>query len=224
MCGRFTLHTLPDVLQDHFGVDQLPSELAPSYNIAPSQDIAAVRMLGERRRLDMLRWGLVPAWAKDVKIGYRMINARAETVADKPAWRTAFRLRRCLIPADGFYEWRRTADGKQPYHIRMKDGGVFGLAGIWERREAADGVLESCSIIVTEANDTIRPVHDRMPVIIAPGDYGAWLDPGLRDPGALQHYLRAWPAGEMEVYPVSSRVNRPVNNDAHCIEALEVAG
>jgi putative SOS response-associated peptidase YedK len=224
MCGRFTLHTLPDVLQDHFGVDQLPSELAPSYNISPSQDIAAVRMLGERRRLDMLRWGLVPAWAKDVKIGYRMINARAETVADKPAWRTAFRLRRCLIPADGFYEWRRTADGKQPYHIRMKDGGVFGLAGIWERREVADGVLESCSIIVTAANDTIRPVHDRMPVIIAPQDYTAWLDPGLRDPGALQQCLRVWPAGDMEVYPVSSRVNRSVNNDAHCIEAVQVAG
>lgn len=220
MCGRFTLHTLPDVLQDHFGVDALPPGMTPSYNIAPTQDIAAVRMLGERRRLDMLRWGLVPAWAKDAKIGYRMINARAETVADKPAWRTAFRLRRCLIPADGFYEWRQTGDGKQPHHIRMTDGGVFAFAGIWERREAADGVIESCSIIVTAANDAIRPVHDRMPVIIAPRDYEAWLDPALRDPGRLQHYLRAWPAGELEVYPVSSRVNRPVNNDAHCIEAV----
>jgi putative SOS response-associated peptidase YedK len=168
----------------------------------------------------LLRWGLVPSWAKEVKSGYSMINARAETVADKPAYRTAFRLRRCLIPADGFYEWRQTGDGKQPYHIRMKDGAVFAFAGIWERRERDEGVIESCSIIVTAANDAIRPVHDRMPVIVAPRDYASWLDPELRDPGKVNPYLRAWPADEMEAFPVSSRVNRPANNDAGCIEPL----
>ena len=219
MCGRFTLHTLPDVLQEHFGVDEMPAMQA-SYNIAPSQEIATVRMSGARRHMALLRWGLVPSWAKELKAGYSMINARAETVADKPAYRTAFRLRRCLVPADGFYEWRQTGDGKQPYHIRMKNGGVFAFAGIWERREGDDGILESCSSIVTAANDTIRPVHDRMPVIIAPRDYAAWLDPGLRDPGKVKDYLRSWPADEMETYPVSTRVNRPANNDARCIESL----
>jgi putative SOS response-associated peptidase YedK len=219
MCGRFTLHAPADVLQEHFGVDEVPV-MPASYNIAPSQDIAAVRTVEGRRHMALLRWGLVPSWAKEVKSGYSMINARAETVADKPAYRTAFRLRRCLIPADGFYEWRQTGDGKQPYHIRMKDRGVFAFAGIWERRERDGGVIESCSIIVTAANDAIRPVHDRMPVIVAPRDYAAWLDPGLRDPGMVKPYLRAWPADEMEAFAVSTRVNRPANNDARCIESI----
>ena len=148
MCGRFTLHTPPGVLQKHFGVDEVPA-MSASYNIAPSQDIAAVRSVEGRRGMTLLRWGLLPSWARDAKTGYSMINARAETVADKPAYRAAFRQRRCLIPADGFYEWRQTGAGKQPYHIRMKDGGVFAFAGIWERRERDGEVTESCSIIVT---------------------------------------------------------------------------
>jgi putative SOS response-associated peptidase YedK len=219
MCGRFTLHTPPGVLQEHFGVDEVPA-MSASYNIAPSQDIAAVRSVGGRRGMTLLRWGLLPSWASDAKTGYSMINARAETVADKPAYRAAFRQRRCLIPADGFYEWRQTGAGKQPYHIRMKDGGVFAFAGIWECRERNGAVTESCSIIVTAANDTIRPVHDRMPVIVAPRDYAAWLDPGLRDPDAVKPFLRAWPADGMEAFPVSTRVNRPTSNDARCIEAV----
>ena len=194
--------------------------MSASYNIAPSQDIVAVRAGEGRREMTLLRWGLLPSWAKDLKTGYRMINARAETVADKPAYRAAFRLRRCLIPADGFYEWRQTGDGKQPYHIRMKDGGVFAFAGIWERRERDGEVIESCSIIVTAANDTIRPVHDRMPVIVAAGDYAAWLDAGLRDPDEVKPYLRTWPAETMEAFAVSTRVNRPANNDARCIEPV----
>ena len=219
MCGRFTLHAPPDVLQEHFGVDEAPA-MPASYNIAPSQDIAVVRAGGGRCRMALLRWGLVPAWAKEVKSGYNLINARAETVADKPSFRAAFRQRRCLIPADGFYEWGQTCNGRQPYHIRMKNRAVFAFAGIWERRERDDSIIESCSIIVTAANDTIRPVHDRMPVIVAPRDYTAWLDPEVRDPETVKPLLRAWPADDMEVYPVSTRVNRPVNNDARCIESL----
>lgn len=219
MCGRFTLHTPPGVLQEHFGVDAVPA-MPASYNIAPSQDIAAVRAGEDRRSMTLLRWGLLPSWAREAKTGYRMINARAETVADKPAYRTAFRLRRCLIPADGFYEWRQTGDGKQPYHIRMKGSGVFAFAGIWERWEREGEVIESCSIIVTAANDTIRPVHDRMPVIVAPRDYAPWLDTRLRNPDELTPYLRAWPAEDMEAFAVSTRVNRPANNDAHCIDAV----
>ena len=219
MCGRFTLHTPPAALAEYFDIDAIP-DMAASYNIAPSQPVAAVRRPGEHREMVLLRWGLVPSWAKAAKTNYSMINARAETVAEKPAYRTAFRQRRCLIPADGFYEWRQTPDGKQPYYIRMQRDGVFALAGLWEHWEKQDEVVESCSIIVTEANDTIRPVHDRMPVIVAPRDYAAWLDPGLRDPDAVKPYLRAWPADEMEAFPVSTRVNRPGSNDARCIEAV----
>ena len=191
-----------------------------SYNIAPSQDIAAVRSVDGRRHMALLRWGLVPSWAKAAKTGYRMINARAETVADKPSFRTAFRQRRCLIPADGFYEWGQTCNGRQPYHICMKDRRVFAFAGIWERWQGDGEVIDSCSIIVTAANETIRPVHDRMPVIVSPHDYTAWLDPESRDPEAMKPFLRAWPADEMETFPVSTRVNRPVNNDERCIESL----
>jgi putative SOS response-associated peptidase YedK len=216
MCGRFTLHTPYDQLGEHFGIADMP-ETAASYNIAPSQTVPAVRVGEQRRELVMLRWGLVPAWARDAKTTYRMINARAESVAEKPAYRTAFRRRRCLVPADGFYEWRQTADGKQPYYIRMKNAGIFAFAGLWEHWEGNDEVIESCTIIVTEANDIIRPVHDRMPVIIAPADYTQWLDPERQEPASLRPLLRPYPAEAIEVYPVSRRVNSPKNNDAECI-------
>lgn len=216
MCGRFTLHTPYDQLGEYFGIADMP-ETAASYNIAPSQNVPAVRVADRRRELALLRWGLLPGWAKEAKTSYRMINARAETVAEKPAYRTAFRRRRCLLPADGFYEWRQTADGKQPYYIRMRDAGVFAFAGLWERWEGADEVIESCTIIVTGANDAIRPVHDRMPVIIAPEAYAQWLDPELQEPASLSPLLRPWPGDAMEVYPVSTRVNRPKNNDPECI-------
>ncbi len=150
MCGRFTLHTPPEVLADYLDIDAIP-DLAARYNIAPSQAVAAVRVPEQQRELAMLRWGLLPAWSKTAKTNYSMINARAETVAEKPAYRTAFRQRRCLIPADGFYEWKRTPDGKQPYCIRMRDKGPFAFAGLWERWIGPDERIDSCSIIVTEA-------------------------------------------------------------------------
>jgi putative SOS response-associated peptidase YedK len=221
MCGRFTLHTPPDELREHFGVDAVP-DIGASYNVAPSQSVPAVRVADRQREMVLLRWGLVPSWAKEAKVGYRMINARAETVADKPAYRAAFRRRRCLIPADGFYEWQQTDAGKQPWYFRMQQGGVFAFAGLWEHWEGRDEVVESCSIIVTGANDTVRPVHDRMPVIIEPADYVQWLDPEIQDTGQLRHLLHPCPADEMTACPVSRRVNNPVNNDAHCIEPVDV--
>ena len=219
MCGRFVLHTPPASLAGYFDIDAIP-DLAASYNIAPSQPVAAVRMPGQHRELVLLRWGLVPSWAKEAKTNYSMINARAETVAEKPAYRTAFRQRRCLIPADGFYEWRQTPDGKQPYYICMQQDGVFALAGLWEHWEKQDEVVESCTIIVTEANDTIRPVHDRMPVIIQPSDFDRWLDPESRDADAMKALLQPWPANEMTIYPVSKAANSPANNDARCIAPM----
>ena len=220
MCGRFTLHTPPDVLRDHFGLDEAPQHLEANYNITPSREILAVRETNGRREMVAQRWGLIPSWFKDARTGNRMINARAETVAVKPAYRTAFRKRRCLIPADGFYEWRQAEGGKQPYHIRMKDGGVFAFAGLWERWVGYDEHIESCSILVTEANDIIRPVHERMPVIVSPGDYSQWLDPALTDGEQLTAMLRPYVASVMVAYPVTSRVNSPANNDAGCIEPL----
>jgi len=220
MCGRFTLHTPPEILREHFGLDAIPQFSVENYNITPSQDIVAVRETEGRRELVPLRWGLVPSWSRDARTGNRMINARAETVGVKPAYRTAFRRRRCLIPTDGFYEWRQTESGKQPYHIRMKDGGVFAFAGLWERWTGYDERIESCTILVTEANETIRPVHDRMPVIVSPEAYGQWLDPALTDDDRLTGLLRPYAASAMVAYPVTKRVNNPANNDAGCIEPL----
>jgi putative SOS response-associated peptidase YedK len=216
MCGRFTLHTPFAMVVEHFGVDAAP-DFPPSYNIAPSQNIAVVRMPEQHREMVLLRWGLLPSWAKAAQTNYRMINARAETVAEKPAYRTAFRQRRCLIPADGFYEWRQTPDGKQPYYIRMREDGVFALAGLWERWIGPDEKIDSCTIIVTQANDTIRPVHERMPVIIRPADFDRWLDPECRDADAMKVLLQPWPADEMIACPVSKYANSPANNDAQCI-------
>lgn len=190
---------------------------AASYNITPSQAVPAVRVTQRRREMVLLRWGLIPCWAKEAKTSYSMINARAETVAEKPAYRSAFRRRRCLLPADGFFEWKQTAQGKQPYYMRMKDAGVFALAGLWEHWEQAGEVIDSCTIIVTAANDTIRPVHDRMPVIIKPPDYAQWLDPERQDAAAASRLLHPYPADDMVAWPVSTYVNNPANNDARCI-------
>jgi putative SOS response-associated peptidase YedK len=220
MCGRFTLHTPPEILRDHFGLDATPQFTLENYNITPSQDIVAVRETDGRRELVPLRWGLVPSWSRDARSGNRMINARAETVAVKPAYRTAFRKRRCLIPADGFYEWHQTESGKQPYHICMRDGGVFAFAGLWERWTGDDERVESCTILVTEASETIRPVHDRMPVILSPEAYGQWLDPTLTDGDQLIGLLRPYIASAMVAYPVTKRVNSPANNDPGCIAPL----
>jgi putative SOS response-associated peptidase YedK len=170
------------------------------------------------RQLVLFKWGLVPSWAKDAKIGNSLINARAESVAEKPAFRAAFRRRRCLVVADGFYEWQRTGSKKQPYFIRLADDRPFAFAGLWEFWEGPDhSALETCALITTGANELMEPIHDRMPVILAPDDYDRWLDPALQTPEQLQPLLRQFPSGAMVAYPVSTHVNSPRNEDPRCI-------
>ncbi len=221
MCGRFTLRAPASVVAEQFGLfDTAP--LSPRYNIAPSQTVAAVRRATESvepaRQLVLLQWGLVPSWAKDAKVGNRLINARAETVAEKPAFRAALRRRRCLVVADGFYEWQRTGGKKQPYFIRLADDRPFAFAGLWERWEGPDhAALETCTLITTEANELMAPIHDRMPVILSPDDYDRWLDPAIQKPEHLQPLLRPYPSDAMVAYPVTTHVNNPKNEDPRCI-------
>lgn len=212
MCGRFTLAVPGEQLAAQFQLVAVP-DLSARYNIAPSQPVAIIRAEADGRRLALVRWGLVPAWAKDTALGARLINARAETVAEKPAFRAALRQRRCLIPADGFYEWQAQAGGKQPYYIRLAAGGAFAMAGLWERWHTPAGDwLESCTILTTTANDVVEPLHDRMPVILAPEQYARWLDRELHDPALLRELLAPFPARLLVAYPVSKAVNR-VSND-----------
>ncbi|MGQ9598758.1 MAG: SOS response-associated peptidase [Anaerolineae bacterium] len=222
MCGRFTL-TDPDAeLMTQFDLPNLPP-LEPRYNIAPSQPVAVVRLAAGKaaRELVLMRWGLIPFWAQDPGIGTRLINARAETVAEKPAFRDAFRRRRCLVVADGFYEWQKQDGRKQPFYIRMQDGRSFAFAGLWEQwRGADDVVIESCTLLTTGANELMQPLHNRMPVILRPQDYGLWLDPIVQQPDLLQAVLLPYPAEEMYAYPVSRWVNSPDHDDPRCIEPL----
>jgi len=223
MCGRFNVHDLSGSLLWLFDMSEGPSQ-PPRYNIAPSQPVAAVRVSpqGGVREALLLRWGLVPFWAKDAAIGARMINARAETVAEKPSFRTAFRQRRCLVPAHGYYEWRKEQGGKQPYHIHMKGGEPFALAGLWEHWEGADGeVIESCALITTEANALTRTIHNRMPVIIDSSGFDAWLDPAGKGAEAQKALLRPYAAEErMVVEKVSTEVNSTRNDHSGCIEPV----
>ena len=220
MCGRFYLDVPADELMSHFGLELAPA-LEPRYNIAPSQSVPVILNGARGRELRMLRWGLIPFWAKDEKIGYRTINARAETVDSKPAFRAAFRHRRCLIPASGFYEWQVGADGKQPYCIHPRQRPLFAFAGLYEHWQDGTGkVVDSCTILVTQANDRIQPVHDRMPVILSAEHYPAWLDPQTKDPALLKPLLKSAPAEEIALYPVSKRVNSPRNDDVGCIAPL----
>ena len=223
MCGRYSITTPVEGLRQLFLFEEVPN-LAPRYNVAPTQEVPVVRLEGEEepnRHLRMLRWGLIPSWAKDRKIAYKTINARAETVAEKPSFRTAFRRRRCLILADGFYEWRKEGEAKQPYRIVMADRGPFAMAGLWESwRDPEDkSLVESCTIIVTEANSYLSRLHHRMPVILAPEDHAAWLDPSAAG-AALQALMKPFEAAPLTAYPVSTHVNKPANDDPACIDAI----
>ena len=217
MCGRYTLRTPVDSLAERFEIDDHPSSILPSYNIAPTQEVAAV-VEEDERRLDLLRWGLVPSWAKDPEMGNRMINARGETVSEKPSFRKAFKTRRCLILADGFYEWQKTDNGKQPYYVRMQDASPFAFAGLWETWNGDGDEMRTCAIITTEANDLMREIHHRMPVILHPEDYEMWLDPNFEEKEPLIALLKPYPDEAMEAYSVSRRVNRPANDEPGCIE------
>lgn len=225
MCGRFALITPTEQLALQFKADagnlaSMP-ESVPRYNIAPTQPVLAVRLTEDgQRELTFFRWGLIPSWAKDMSIGSRLINARSETAAEKPSFRAAFKRRRCLIPADGFYEWQKQNGQKQPMYIHSADE-PFALAGLWEVWSDPDGSsLQTCTILTTQPNEMVSAIHNRMPVIIEPEDYDMWLDPGGR-PEDAQHLFRPYPADKMAVHPVSTVVNNPRNDVPACIEPLD---
>jgi putative SOS response-associated peptidase YedK len=223
MCGRYMLTTPVDALRQLFLFTERPN-LAPRYNIAPTQEVPIVRPTrdGAGRELIMVRWGLVPYWADDPKIGNRLINARRESVARTAAFREAYQRRRCLVPADGFFEWQKEGRTRQPLLVRRKDQAPFAFAGLWERwPQPGGGVLRSCTIITCPANKLIAPLHDRMPVILASEDYERWLDPSRADGREL---LEPYPAAELEAFPVSPRVNSPQYDDPECIAPLAIQG
>ena len=222
MCGRYTLKVITEILADQFDFEEL-SDANPRYNIAPSQLVACVRFFprSQNREGIMLRWGLIPSWAKDPAIGMKLINARAETVDERPSFRKSFRQRRCLVLADGFYEWRKEKRAKQPYYIRMKDERPFAFAGLWEHWVSSDGqVVESCALMTTDSNELMAPIHNRMPVIVDPARYDEWLDPMQQEVTKLNALLRPYPAGEMMVYPINRFVNNAYFDDPRCIEPL----
>lgn len=224
MCGRFTLATPPEIVAEFFELTTIP-ELTNRYNIAPTQSAPAILIdetKGNRVHRE-LRWGLIPSWAKDASIGSRMINARAETLSEKPSFQTAFKRRRCLIAATGFYEWQKLERGKQPHCIRMANDGVFAMAGLWERWRSPDGSqIDSCTIITTEPNELLASLHNRMPVVLARERFAEWLDPENEDTKSLQTLLRPFPADAMKHYPISTRVNAPANDDEGCVAPLSL--
>ena len=225
MCGRFVQYSDPEIYASQFDLDNV-CEATPRYNVAPAQPVLAIRQSDEgKRALVRLRWGLVPAWSKGPDSRYSMINARAETVKSKPAYRNAFKHRRCLIPAEGFYEWKAGKDGKTPFLIRLAGGEPFAMAGLWERWQAPEGdSIESCTIIVTDANNLVRAIHDRMPVILQREDFAAWLDPANQDGDGLLAMLKPADPAPWTLYPVSRQVNSPRNDSPELLEPVDVAG
>jgi putative SOS response-associated peptidase YedK len=215
MCGRFTLRAPASVIAEQFALFELPPFTA-RFNIAPTQPVLAIRTRSEHV---WLRWGLIPSWAKDPAVGSRLINARAETAAEKPAFRTALRRRRCLVAADGFYEWQQAGRAKQPYFIHFRDDRPFAFAGLWEAWEGPDhALLETCTLATTGPSELIRPIHDRMPVILPPNVYTIWLDPAIEDPRRLAPLLVPYPSDAMEAYRVGGFVNSPSHDAPRCIE------
>jgi putative SOS response-associated peptidase YedK len=224
MCGRFERSSSVDTIIREFRLNKTSLEMAPSYNIAPSQDILVIRIDHEGiKQLAACRWGFIPSWAKDPSVGFKTINARAETVASRPMFRSAFKIQRCLVVADGFYEWEKREKGKIPFSIHLRSGKPFGLAGLYSTWTSPDGAgICTCTIITTDANEMIGPIHDRMPVIIPKDKEDLWLDPGVQDQNLLLEMLRPYPPKEMEMYEVSPRVNSPKYNSAEAIRPLRV--
>ena len=222
MCGRYTQKEKVDNLLKLLQVSSMP-QLKPRYNIAPSQMVACIRNTpgNGHRECVMLKWGFIPSWAKDANIGHKMINARGETVAEKPFFRDAFRQRRCLVLADGFYEWKREGQAKQPYFICLKDERPFVFAGLWERWEKSEHSIESCTIITTSSNTLMESIYPRMPVMLGPNDYDSWLAPINQDPTRLSPLLRPYPPDEMNAYPVSTFVNNPLHDRSQCLSPLD---
>ncbi|MDM5327243.1 SOS response-associated peptidase [Neobacillus sp. CF12] len=224
MCGRFTLTAPVDQLMDRFDVEFFlqEEEYLPSYNVAPSQSVLAVINNGAHNKMGFLRWGLIPPWAKDISIGYKMINARAETLTEKPSFRNAYKKKRCLIVADSFYEWKRIdSKTKTPMRIKLKSDELFAMAGLWESWKSPEGKsIFSCSVITTQPNELVQDIHDRMPVILKPEDEKFWLDSSITDTRKLQHLLKPLDQRLMEVYEVSPLVNSPKNNSIELIQKI----
>lgn len=219
MCGRYTLTCELDDLIAEFGIE-IATELSPRYNIAPTQYAPIIRNVEGAPRLDQLRWGLIPSWSKDESIGARLINARAETADSKPSFRSAFKSRRCIAPASGFYEWKKTGSkSKQPYWIHLESDRPMALAGLWESWTSPDGQpIETYTILTTEPNDTMRSLHDRMPALLVANDFELWLDPQQKDVSAIKSRLRPWLGEPLTLTPVSTRVNSVRNDDPSLIE------
>jgi putative SOS response-associated peptidase YedK len=224
MCGRFRLSRRKQIVEEYFDTSSDDQEWEPRYNIAPTQPVPVIRQNPKEpvRELSLIRWGLIPSWATDPSGAARMINARSETANVKPAFRDALKSRRCLIPADGFYEWQKSGKPKQPYCFEVGEGELFAFAGIWDRwRDSGGHALETCSILTTTPNSVTSAVHDRMPVILDPDTYDLWLDPGMKDVGAASELLRPYDARLMRCYPVSTRINHVANDDAECSRSVE---
>lgn len=220
MCGRFVRQREVHAIVRDFGVEEVECDLAPSYNVAPTQNVAVIVEDGVKR-LVTVRWGLVPGWASDLSVGNKLINARAETVAQKDSFRDAFERRRCLVVADGFYEWRKTGKMRQPILIRLRRDRAFGFAGLYENWVSPKGEnIRTCTIITTEPNEVMRPIHDRMPVIIPMDQEDVWLNPSFENPSRLLSLLKAYPAEEMETYEVSALVNSPANDSPECLSRV----
>ena len=220
MCGRYVL-THPEQLQQRFAVAQLPLDLSPQYNVAPGQTLPVVVAGAAGNAVALMRWGLIPAWAKDPKIGSRTINARAEGLADKPSFRTPLRRQRCLVPASGFYEWQKAGTTKTPSFIQLTSGELFGFAGLWDRWHDPSGQeVQTYTIVTTAPNALVAPIHHRMPAILPRDAEAAWLDPDTHDAGVLTALLRPYPAEQLEAYPVSPAVNSIANTGAELIAPL----
>jgi putative SOS response-associated peptidase YedK len=227
MCGRFTLFSSPADIQRFFDVQLIPFDLQPNYNVAPTQEIPVIIQHEGGRHLKKRHWGLVPFWAKDISIGSRMINARVATITSKPAFRTAIKQRRCLIPANGFYEWKGKAGSKQPFYFHLSSGEPIAFAGLWEvwgdKNAPSDAELyKSCTIITTDAGDSVKDVHDRMPLILKPATFEEWLDPENKDAGKIEEVLKNGCVKELKRYPVSKLVNHVGNNSKECIETTDI--
>jgi len=217
MCGRYSLTTKADLLAHRFRISSVPPDLRPRFNIAPGQDVPVITN-GTERKLELFRWGLVPSWAKDPRIGYRLINARAETLANRSSFCDSFRKRRCLVLADGFFEWKNESGVKTPIYIRLRSGEPFAFAGLWDCWQPPNSAeIRTCTIITTEPNELVASIHDRMPLILLPVNHDAWLDPNRSEPRELRRLFQPFPHEWMEAYPVSRLVNHPENDCPECI-------
>jgi len=227
MCGRFARYSLSRELERYFNALPPPFEIQPNYNVAPTQETPVIVLQEDERHIKKRHWGLVPFWAKDISIGSRMINARVETVTSKPAFRAALKQRRCLIPANGFYEWLGKTGNKQPYYFHLPSGEPIAFAGLWEVWEDKNTAAEpspykSCTIITTEASDSVKDVHNRMPLILKPEVYSEWLDPENKELGIIEEVMKNGCVKELKRYPVSKLVNRVGNNSKECIETTDI--